>query len=279
MRKRRRISRNRINRFNSSRTSRVKRMTRRNNRHRGIQRVIIFGVIVFTVLAAFLAVRNLFFFITESSDNPENPYPVKGVDVSSYQRDIDWKGLESEGIRFAFIKATEGSDHRDGRFEYNWKEANGTDMKVGAYHFLSYDTPGETQAENYIGVVDKKWGMLPPVVDVEFYGEYLENHPSSEKVYKVLDVVLDMLEKEYGKKPIIYTNTHIYNTYISGEYDDYHIWISNPDIPDSLPDGKDWIFCQYTFKGVSQYVAGGEKYVDMNVFNGNAWEFRKYNGK
>lgn len=279
MRKRRRRSRNRIKRFKSSKTSQTKRMPRRNNRHRIIYRIIIFGAIVFTVLTAFVAVRNLFFFITESSDNPENPYPVKGVDVSSYQRNIDWKGLESEGIRFAFIKATEGSDHQDSRFEYNWKEANGTDMKVGAYHFLSYDTPGETQAENYIGVVGKKWGMLPPVVDVEFYGEYLENHPASEKVYKVLDVVLDMLEKEYGKKPIIYTNTYIYNTYISGKYKDYHIWISNPDIPDSLPDGKDWIFCQYTFKGVSQYVAGGEKYVDMNVFNGNAWEFRKYNGK
>ena len=121
--------------------------------------------------------------------------------------------------------------------------------------------------------------MLPPVVDVEFYGEYLKNHPSSEKVYNVLDTVLDMLEDRYGKKSIIYTNTHIYNMYISGRYDDYHIWISNPDIPAVLPDGRDWVFCQYTFRGISKYVAGGEKYVDMNVFNGNAWEFRKYNGK
>ena len=40
-------------------------------------------------------------------------FPVMGVDVSSYQGDIDWQLLESQGVRFAFIKATEGSGHVD----------------------------------------------------------------------------------------------------------------------------------------------------------------------
>ena len=37
-------------------------------------------------------------------------------------------------------------------------------MKIGAYHFLSYDTPGASQADNFINTVNKKWGMLPQVV-------------------------------------------------------------------------------------------------------------------
>ena len=102
----------------------------------------------------------------------DRPYPVKGVDVSSYQKDIDWDGLEKEGFSFAFIKATEGSSHVDSRFSENWKNAGRTGMKIGAYHFLSYDTPGASQADNFINTVNKKWGMLPPVVDVEFYGRY-----------------------------------------------------------------------------------------------------------
>ena len=241
---------------------------------------IVLGIVaVIVVVFAVFFVRNLYFYITGSDVTSENMYPVKGVDVSSYQLDIDWKGLEQEGFRFAFIKATEGSGHVDGRFEYNWKEANKTSMKVGAYHFLSYDTDGETQAQNFIDTVDKKWGMLPPAVDVEFYGEYVDNPPSRQQLTEVLDIVLDRLEDRYGRKPIIYTNSHIYEEYISGNYDDYPIWISAHDIPERLSDGRKWTFCQYTFYGESESVARGEKYVDMNVFNGSSWDFRGYDGK
>ena len=46
-------------------------------------------------------------------------YQVFGVDVSHYQGDIDWKKLESQGVMFAFIKATEGSGHVDESSRYN----------------------------------------------------------------------------------------------------------------------------------------------------------------
>ena len=234
-------------------------------------------IISLVIVTGVLAARELFFYINGTSGDSGEPYPVKGVDVSSYQKDIDWDGLEKEGFSFAFIKATEGSSHVDSRFSENWKNAGRTGMKIGAYHFLSYDTPGASQADNFINTVNKKWGMLPPVVDVEFYGRYLKKHPERDKMYEILDPVLEKLEKKYGHKPIIYTNTYIYNTYISGVYDNHPVWISNPDIPDALPDGREWFFCQYTFYGRSENVAGGEKYVDMNVFSGNEWEFRKHN--
>lgn len=243
---------------------------------KSIVRIII---LLFIIIAVFLSGRELYWFATESQPDENNRYPVRGVDVSAYQKDIDWKGLESEGISFAFIKATEGSSHVDENFERNWDEAHSTDMKVGAYHFMSYDTEGETQAEHFIEHVDRRWGMLPPVVDVEFYGEYTENHPSAERMYSILDVILEKFEERYGRTPIIYTNTYIYDNYISGRYDDYPIWISDHSIPETLSDGRDWTFCQYTFRATSENVAGGEKYVDMNVFNGTRWEFRNYDGK
>lgn len=64
--------------------------------------------------------------------------------------------------------------------------------------------------------------------------------------------------------------------YLDKGYEDYYIWISDPDIPEKLPDGRDWTFCQYTFRGISENVAGGEKYVDFNVYNGSRWDFRKF---
>ena len=72
---------------------------------------------------------------------------------------------------------------------------------------------------------------------------------------------------------------NIYKNYISGRYDDYPIWISDPGLSEKLPDGREWTFCQYTFKAKSKYIADGKKHVDMNVFNGSRWELRQYDGK
>ena len=112
-------------------------------------------------------------------------------------------------------------------------------------------------------------------VRIQNLGNY--SNPTADEA--VLDVMLELLEKRYDRKPIIYTNSYIYSSYISGRYDDYPVWISDPEISDTLPDGRDWLFCQYTFRGVSENIAGGEKYVDLNVFNGSEWEFRKYSGR
>ena len=126
--------------------------------------MIFLGILAIVVAGGLI--QNLFLYRVESQVDPNEPYPVKGVDVSEHQKDIDWKGLASEDISFAFIKATEGSSYVDKRFEENWKHANRTDLKVGAYHFMSYDTPGKSQAENFIKQVHWRFGMMPPVVDV-----------------------------------------------------------------------------------------------------------------
>lgn len=262
----------------SNRRRRKRNVHRRNGRRRNVpaMRPVTAAAAVVFIAAAVFVIRTFYFYITGNDVTESEPYPVRGVDVSSYQLEIDWEGLEDEGYKFAFIKATEGSSLVDDRFEYNWDEANDTSIRAGAYHFLSYDSSGKSQAENYIETVDKRWGMLPPVVDVEFYGRYEEEHPSNKKLWRVLDKVLEELEKHYGMKPIIYTNTHIYDRYISGRYEDYDIWISAHDIPDTLRDGREWAFCQYTFNGTSENVGGGSKALDLNVFNGSSWNLRRY---
>ena len=36
-------------------------------------------------------------------------YPIRGIDISHYQGNIDWSELSKENISFVFIKATEGA--------------------------------------------------------------------------------------------------------------------------------------------------------------------------
>ncbi len=49
--------------------------------------------------------------------------PIQGIDVSYWQGDIDWNQARAAGVRFAYIKATEGGDHLDPKFLDNWYAA------------------------------------------------------------------------------------------------------------------------------------------------------------
>lgn len=200
-------------------------------------------------------------------------YPVRGVDVSHYQGEIDWQVLAGQEIRFAYIKATEGSSYTDEKFAVNYAEAGKTPLRVGAYHFFSFDSPGITQAEHFIDTVEARQGMLPPVVDVEFYGNKKENPPEPDQVERELRDYLELAERAYGKRPVIYAAMDTWELYILGRFDDYPLWIR--DIwREPVPDG--WTFWQYTNRGRLEGFSGEEGFIDLNVFYGTEEQWRGF---
>lgn len=191
-----------------------------------------------------------------------------GVDISAYQADVDMEKLKVQGIDFIFIKATEGTTHQDRRFAENWENAKNAGLPAGAYHFFSYRSPGETQAENFIETVGPDLsGRLLPVVDVEFYGEKTADLPAREDVVRELAVFLDALEACYGVKPMIYAPRDIWARYIDGAFDGYKIWMSSVNVPIGFAYSGRWDVWQYFNRAVLEGYSGGEKYIDMNVLN------------
>ncbi len=200
----------------------------------------------------------------------EQKYPVLGVDVSHYQGEINWNDIEAQNVSFAFIKATEGSGYIDEYSSKNLTEAAETDIEISAYHFFSFDSPGKTQAENYISVVSPDAIDMPPVVDIEYYGDKQTNKPTEEECEEILRPLLELLEEHYGEKPIIYTTLPVYNRYIKENFSDYPLWIRNVFCEPQL---IDWKFWQYSDKGELYGFKGEEKYIDLNVYNGSEEEF------
>ena len=205
--------------------------------------------------------------------NPEQ-WEVFGVDVSAYQGNVDWAVLAEQGVDFAFLKATEGSLLQDRQFAANWAGAAEAGVRAGAYHFLSYDSPGDTQADNFIAVVPVTEGALPPVVDIEFYGEYLEEPPEKEHVRSILDPLLERLEEHYGVKPILYVTYRSYYRYIAGGgYGDYPIWCSSPTI---FPLVAGWDFWQYSHSARLPGYDGDQDRIDLNIFRGSRADFARF---
>ncbi len=235
--------------------------------------IIVVSTIIFLALSGVTVFTLVYNGIILLNDPSKEDYPVRGIDVSAYQGDIDWSVLSKEGIDFAFIKATEGSTFVDRKFEYNITESQKQDIFVGAYHFFSFESGGQTQAENFIKTVTHNENMLPPVVDLEFYGKFVDNPKDANEVLPELDVLLSELEKHYGKKPIIYVTEESYELYLVGKYEEYDIWIRNVIFEPNLSDGRKWTFWQYTNRERLNGYKGEERFIDMNVFHGTEEEF------
>lgn len=203
-------------------------------------------------------------------------YPVKGIDVSSYQGEIEWQEFESQNIQFAFIKATEGSTFVDQYFKKNWEDAANTSLRIGAYHFFSYDSEGKTQAENFIKTVPIMKQALPPVIDVEFYGDKEKNPPERSHVEKELQIMVNILEEHYGKRVILYTTKKAYDLYIENSFEECDIWIRDVYTKPALSDNRPWTFWQYTDRERLEGYNGVEKFIDVNVFNGTEEAFNEY---
>ena len=224
-------------------------------------------------LAALWLLRWRGLILLSHETNPEQ-WEVFGVDVSAYQGNVDWAVLAEQGVDFAFLKATEGSLLQDRQFAANWAGAAEAGVRAGAYHFLSYDSPGDTQADNFIAVVPVTEGALPPVVDIEFYGEYLEEPPEKEHVRSILDPLLERLEEHYGVKPILYVTYRSYYRYIAGGgYGDYPIWCSSPTI---FPLVAGWDFWQYSHSARLPGYDGDQDRIDLNIFRGSRADFARF---
>ena len=199
-------------------------------------------------------------------NNPElSGYKVKGVDVSSYQGDIDWNVLSSQGIDFAYIKATEGSSTVDRCFETNWSKASKTSLRIGAYHFFSFESSGENQAKLFCDTVEAVPNMLPPVIDVEFYGRFHgADDIDIDAVKKELRSMIDILTEHYGVKPIIYVSSDTYKLIMKDDFSDCGLWYRSVYGP--VPKDVKWTIWQYSNRHVLKGYNGTERYIDMNVF-------------
>ena len=190
-------------------------------------------------------------------------FPVHGIDVSHHQGTIDWAKVASADLGFAFIKASEGRDHEDTRFAENWAAAGKAGLVRGAYHFFTFCTPGAAQVEHFLEIAPPVADALPPVVDVEFAGN-CKSWTSIADIRSELRVFLDVAEKAWRRRPILYITSESQSRIVEGHFDGYPTWVRS--VFWRPPAGEPaWIFWQYTHEAK---VPGIESPVDMNVFRG-----------
>jgi len=168
-----------------------------------------------------------------------------GIDISHHQN-VNWEVLvERNKPGFIFMKATEGTTHSDSKYKEYRKKAAEHNITSGAYHFFSYTSPGITQAQHFIKQAQLQPGDILPVLDIE----YRKNGgimPSAETIQREVFAFCREILRHFGHKPIIYCEAAFYRAYLSEDYEDYPLWISDMHREPSLS----YDFWQYTDRGM-----------------------------
>ena len=204
-------------------------------------------------------------------------YPIHGIDVSKFQGDIDWNAVANSGVKFAWIKATEGGDHADERFQANWDGARAAGVPRGAYHFVYWCRKPMEEMANFEQYAPVEADALPPVLDVEATptSKTCKRHLTQAGAIRDMQIMLNEMERHYGKRPVIYTTVDFYQAILSdGAFADYPIWVRSTKYHPSVKyAGRDWRFWQYQSDG---WVPGINVKVDKDAFYGSTDQWQAF---
>lgn len=178
-----------------------------------------------------------------------------GIDVSRFQDTINWKQVAAnKKIKFVYVKASEGASIADPMYRYNVRKAREAGLLVGSYHVYSGRTTAQEQFRNFKRVVGKTKQDLIPVLDIEAV--------HCDKLYmKRVDKLLELLQREYGVKPMIYTSEKLYFTHFNiPKYKRYHFFIANYNKEPSMS----YTLWQYTQHGRQRGIRG---FIDFSRFS------------
>ena len=189
---------------------------------------------------------------------------IHGIDISHYQGNVFWEAIGNNSkMYYVYLKATEGGDLIDAKYEQNIQLAHQYGLKVGSYHFYRARTPQEVQLRNFMAQCRPGEQDLVPMIDVE-----TKSGLSNEAFRDSLSKFLILVEKKYKQKPLIYTGANFYDHYLSGGMlDNYKIMIAQYMAKEPvLVDGRDVTMWQYTGKG---HINGVNGYIDKSRFMGD----------
>lgn len=199
------------------------------------------------------------------------------MDVSHHQKHIAWDSLRVmtdprgrtvrnpmdasriKSLDYVVMKATEGENWQDDKFQEYWQKSAEAGLRRGAYHFFLPSKDPVKQARNFIKAVPAlRHKDLAPVLDVE-------TKPSSwskEKFNTAVLRCLSELESYYERKPIVYAPDSFVTDIFNEEILSYPIWVAHYET--ESPEAKRWRYWQFTDKAV---VYGVEGKVDLSVIN------------
>ena len=185
--------------------------------------------------------------------------PVRGVDVSHHQGEVDWVRVRRDRIGFAYLKATEGSTFTDPRFLTSARAARSAGLRVGGYHYFSLCSPGAPQGEHFARVLRSAPARsMPPAIDLELLGNCADPPPRPELLDEVR-AFIDIVERRTGEQVVVYAYPDFEARYGFEADLDRRQWVRRIG---SKPPTREWFIWQKDDQAVIDGITGP---ADLNL--------------
>ena len=197
-------------------------------------------------------------------------FGVLGIDVSTFQRSIDWEKVKLSGINFAIIRCGfrgygTGAIVEDNRFKQNIAGAKAAGIDIGIYFYSQAINEAEAveEASACIALLNGQKIKYPIYIDIENTGTGGQGRAdgiSKEMRTKVAIAFCETIKKA-GYTPGVYSNKNYFLTAMDmTRLNKYNIWLAHyTSKTDYTGPYNMW---QYSAKGT---VAGIQGEVDMNL--------------
>lgn len=201
---------------------------------------------------------------------------VKGIDVSYYQGTINWTAVKGDGVKFAYIRASDGLNTIDSKFAANWSGSRAAGIKHGAYQFFRPGQDAIAQADLLLQKIGGKLEAddLPPVIDVE-----ASDGQSAATITAKVKAWVARVKAATGRDPVIYTGFYFWRDSVGApdvtSSPLWHAQYSSAECPNIAPPWQKWAIWQYSSSGT---VAGISGNVDMNRWNGDEASLQAFLG-
>ena len=191
-----------------------------------------------------------------------------GIDVSSWQYDIDWEAVAAAGAEFAIIRigyrgSETGLINPDKYAQQNLAGAAAAGLDIGVYFFSQALNEEEVQEEiDFILDIIKDYEITMPVVfDWEYISDEARTADMDARTLTDLNIYFCETMEEAGYTPMIYFNSYqAKNMMFLYELEDYPFWLAYYSYRMNYPYRVEmW---QYTSTGRVPGIGGN---VDINV--------------
>lgn len=150
---------------------------------------------------------------------------LRGIDVSKWQGDIDWKKVSMSGIDFAMIRSSFGNMHTDEKLAANVAGCEKYGIPYGFYHYSYADSVEEARKEArfFLSVIKNYSPEYPLVLDIE------NDHFKSMSRKQVTNIIIAFAKEleNAGYYVSIYSFAKFFNDYVDmSKIENYDIWIA-----------------------------------------------------
>lgn len=150
---------------------------------------------------------------------------LRGIDVSKWQGDIDWKKVSLSGIDFAMIRSSFGNMHTDEKLAANVAGCEKYGIPYGFYHYSYADSVKEArkEARYFLSVIKKYHPEYPLVLDIE------NDHFKKMSRNQVTNIIIAFVQEleNAGYYASVYSFANFFNDYVDmSKIKNYDIWIA-----------------------------------------------------